>query len=409
MFDTDFKNNHRGDSTLLRKVNESAILEIIREDGPITRLEIAHMLHISLPTITRIINNLLIPAGLVIERNHGDSQGGRRPSFLEFNFRSSLIISVYIGLHMVAALSDLNGEVLYRKIIPSIPGEEGLDHLLNLIQELRAEAQRLNLPVKGVCIGAQAIVQFPQGIVTWSPSLEWRNLPLRERLEQALNLPVVVENEVNLLALGESWRGAGQGIPNFVCISLGDGIGAGLILDGQLYRGSQWAAGEIGYLVPGSQVLGQTVDAYGSLEKQAGSSGIVRRAKQRLAAGELSSLADLSESKSTGLTVEMILAAAQTGDPLAAAVVTEIVDLLSIAVANLIAVIDPKCILLSGDLAGYSDLLIEPIRQRIQGLVPAAMPDIRVSDLKMDAVVFGAVAIVMRHTSDALFVQPFHS
>lgn len=406
MFDSDMKNNHRGDAALLRKVNESAILEIIREEGPITRLDIARMLGISLPTITRIINNL-IPTGVVIERNYGDSRGGRRPTLLEFNFRSSLIISVYIGLHMVAALSDLNGEVLHRKSIVSVPGEEGLDRLLALIRELQAEAQRLDLPVKGVCIGAQAIVQFPQGIVTWSPSLEWCNLPLRKRLEQVLNMPVVVENEVNLIALGESWRGAGQGISNFICISLGDGIGAGLILDSQLYRGSHWAAGEIGYSVTGTQVLGQTCDSYGSLEKLAGSSGIIQRASKRLAAGEASSLAETSEWKSGKITAEMILVAARTGDQLAISVVDDTVDLLSIAVANLVTVIDPECILLSGDLAGFSDLFIEPIRQRIQGLVPAAMPDIRVSDLKMDAVVFGAVAIIQRHTSDALFIQPF--
>jgi predicted NBD/HSP70 family sugar kinase len=406
MLGSQIKNTHRGDATLLRKVNESAILEIIREDGPITRLEIARKLHISLPTITRIINNSLIPTGLVIEQNYGDSRGGRRPSLLEFNFRSSLIISVYIGLRMVAALADLSGEVLQRKTIPSVPGEEGLAQLVALIQELRADAEHLNLPVKGVCVGAQAIVQFPQGIVEWSPSLGWRNLPLRNRLEQALDLPVVVENEVNLIALGESWRGAGQGIPNFICISLGDGIGAGLILDGQLYRGSHCAAGEIGYLVPNGQVLGQTFDTYGSLENLAGSSGIVRRAKVRLETGELSSLTSL-ESVPTGLTAEMVLAAARTGDPLATGIVNETVDLLSIAIANLAAIMDPECILLSGDLAGYSDLFIEPIRQRITGVVPATMPDIRASDLKMDAAVFGAVAIILRHTSDALFVQPF--
>ena len=145
--------------------------------------------------------------------------------------------------------------------------------------------------MRGVCIGAQAIVQYPQGILSWSPSLEWRDLPLKDGLERILELPVVVENEVNLIALGESWRGAGQGISNFICISIGDGIGSGLILGGQLYRGSHWAAGEIGYLVPDKQYLGQVFDTYGCLENLAGTSGIVRRAKARLAAGEASMLA----------------------------------------------------------------------------------------------------------------------
>jgi predicted NBD/HSP70 family sugar kinase len=259
------------------------------------------------------------------------------------------------------------------------------------------------VPVRGVGIGAPSIVIFPQGIVTWAPILGWRNLPLKQRLEEALGLPVFVENEVNLIALGESWRGAGRGIRNLICISLGAGIGAGLILGGQLYRGSHSAAGEVGYIIPNEHYLGKLYDTYGCLESLAGSNGIVQRARARLVAGEPSALADLAGGDY--LTVEVVLAAARASDPLACAVLAETVDYLSIAVANLACIVDPERIVLSGELAEYGDLFIAPIQARIQGATPV-MPDIVLSDLRMDAAVLGAVAIVLRETSGAVFVQP---
>jgi glucokinase len=396
--------NRGGDPPLLRRANESALLELIQEKGPITRLDIAHQLNLSLPTITRIVNPL-ISSGQIIERSVGDSSGGRRPSLLEFNFRSRLIISAYTGLYMFASLSDLNGEVLARRSVHSRPGDEGLQQLIGLIESLRAEAAQMGLPVQGVCVGAQAIVTFPDGVVQLSPTLGWRNLPLKALLEEALQLPVVVENEVNLIALGEIWRGAARGLTNIICISLGDGIGAGLVLGGHLYRGSHWASGEIGYLVPSERYLGKIYDRYGCLEGLAGSSGITRRTIARLEAGETSVLSKEGGAVPADLTAEQVLNAARAGDPLAGSIVAETVDLLSIAIANLTSIVDPERIILSGDLANFSDLLIEPIRQRIQGLLPAAMPEIVQSDLRMDAAVLGAVAIVMRHTSDAVFIQ----
>ncbi len=253
--------NHTGDATLLRKVNESAILEQIRRYGPITRSELARRLHLSLPTITRIVNELL-SVGLIVESSTAGSSGGRRPGLLQFNFRSNLIIGVYVGHKMVAALADLNGEILERRTQTSLSGEAGLQQLIDLIRDLQQQAEAMGLSVRGVGVGAPSIVSFPEGVVAWAPGLGWRDLPLKQQLEDALGLRVFVENEVNLLALGESWRGAGRGIRRLVCVSVGTGVGAGLILDGQLYRGTRGAAGEIGYIVPNERYLGRQVNRF---------------------------------------------------------------------------------------------------------------------------------------------------
>ena len=393
---------HAGDATFLRRVNQAAVLELIREQGPISRSEIARRLRLSPATITRIANDLL-ENGIVLEGSPVHSQYGRRPVLLEFNPRASLIIGVYVHKNMMGALSDLNGEILERRVVPSVPGEAGVERLIALVEDLHQASREYGLPVRGVGIGAPSVVTFEAGTVVWAPSLGWRNLPLKTRLEDTLHLPVFVENEVNLIALGESWQGAGQGLRNLICISLGAGIGAGIILNGQLYRGSHDAAGEVGYIIPNETCLGRTYDEFGCLESLAGSTGIAGRAGARLANGEPSALNGEENIDPSDLTAEMVLSAAKERDPLAESVLNETLDYLSIAVASLICILDPDCIVISGDLAEHGDLFIEPVRSRLKGAVPH-MPDIVLSELRTDAAVLGALAIALYKTDSGVFV-----
>lgn len=394
-----FDISYVGDATLLRKVNESAVLQLIRDQGPISRTEAARRLGLSLPTVTRIVS-VLMDAGLIYAHSSADSSGGRRPVLLDFNYRSSLVIGICIQEQMTGALADLGGTILCRASTSSRHGEEGVAALINLIRQLEQEARALELPVRGVGVGAPSIVTQPEGVVAWAPVLGWRDLPLRERLEAALGMRVVVQNEINLLALGERWRGAGKGFTNLACVSLGAGIGAGLIIDGQLYNGAHDAAGEIGYLLPGERFLGRTYDTFGSLESEAGSHGIIRRALAHLADGMPSELPS-----SPGLTASFVLHAARNGDTAAVAAVKETVDLLALAIANLACTVDPQRIIITGELAEFADLFLDAIRIRLVGLVPV-VPELVLSDLGMDAAVLGAVAVVLQETSDALFVQP---
>ncbi|MCP4167524.1 MAG: ROK family transcriptional regulator [Chloroflexi bacterium] len=395
-----------GNATLLRKVNESAVLKLLREDGPFARAEIARHLQLSPPTITRIVADL-IDSGLVLERETGSSTGGRPPTLLDFNASAGSVIGVYIGQQMTGALANLGGQVLARRSKDSVPGDAGVQHLLMLVTDLMEEATKRGVKVRGVAVGAPSIVLFPQGIVVWSPTLGWQDLPLKDILEEQLGVPVFIENEVNLIALGESWRGAGRGLENLVCISLGEEIGAGLILNGRLYRGAGSAAGEIGYMITSDRFLGQAYATFGCLEGIAGSLGIIKRAQERIISGEMSLLSKEGDNgvESYPLTVGRVLEAAREDDALASAVVSETVDYLSVAIANLACLIAPERIIISGELAEFADLFIEPIQKRMQGLIPQT-PDIVVSELKLDAIIFGAVAAALRETSDALFVQP---
>ena len=178
-----------------------------------------------------------------------------------------------------------------------------------------------------------------------------------------------------------------------------------MILDGQLYRGTRGAAGEIGYIVPNESYLGRQVNGFGALESLADRNALAAGGCAQIRGGGRSALKDLCAADPDKLTAEMVLDAARAGDALARAAMSEVIDHLSIAVANLICVVDPERIVLSGDLAAYANMFTGPVRERIQGLVPA-MPEIVASELGMDAAVLGAVAIAMRETSDALYIQP---
>jgi predicted NBD/HSP70 family sugar kinase len=364
---------------------------------------VARLLQLSPATVTRIVSELL-EQQVVCETGPSFAPYGRRPVLLQFNPRASLIIGVYVHRDMLGAVSDLNGEVLERRARPSVPGEAGVDRLIDLVRELHQVALAYGPPVRGVGIGAPSVVTYRQGVVVWAPSLEWRQLPLKTRLEAAVGLPVFVENEVNLIALGESWRGAGRDVANLVCLSLGPGIGAGIVLNGLLYRGTHDAAGEVGYILPGADFLGRAYEGYGCLEGLAGGTGIVQCARQLLSSGQPSILAERWGHSDLTLTAEVVLQAARQGDALALRVVDRVTDYLSLLIASTVCVLDPDRIVISGDLVGFADLFVPGIRSRLAGALPH-MPDLVVSELKMDAAVLGALAMALFETDGGLFVQ----
>lgn len=397
-----------GNPELMKRLNQSAILRTIREQGPLSRAEIAKALQLNPSTVTRIVDGL-IKEGLVIEGKAGESsaRGGRRAVPLEFNYKASLIVGADLrGTAMVGALADLEGNILRRSTIPSKPGDsdDNLERLTVLIGDLIQTPRSREQKIRGIGIGAPAITLSQEGIVTWAPALGWRNLPLKKLVEERFGIPTFVENDINLAALGESWRGAGQEVSNLVCISIGTGIGAGIIIDGELYRGAAEAAGEVGYLVPSESHLGRTYDQFGCLESLAAGPGIARRAVQAIRQGTKTAILDLASGDEGAIAAEHIFEAARQGDCLAQEIVAETVKYLSIAVSSVASILNPEMIIIDGAVAWSGDLLLEPIKEMIGGVVPV-MPRLVLSQLDDDAVVMGAIALALRSTEDFIFIK----
>lgn len=367
-----------------------------------SRAKIARVLHLSPATVTRIVSEL-IEENLVLEIGTDNSTGGRRPTLLEFNYAANAIIGIDMGgTQIVGVLADLGGNIIQKASLPSFSGKgqkDSLEQLTKVIEQLLSNPRLEDQELRGIGIGAPSITLHQEGIVVWAPSLGWRNLPLKKILEDRFQVPVFVENDVNLAALGESWYGTGKGIHNLVCISIGTGIGAGIIIGGKLYRGYSEAAGEVGYLVPDSSYLGKRYEHFGCIETLSAGPGIVRRALAAMEEGRETILRELVGGDLKALTAEKVFEAARRGDPLAQEVVDETIDYLSIIVASVAAILNPELIVLGGGIARSADLLIEPIRQRVEGVVPM-MPPIKASELGENAAVMGAIAMVLHSTDD---------
>lgn len=383
----------------MRDINRSAILEIIRKEGPIARATIGRRLAISLPTVMRIVDEL-VEEGIV--RPHGGTEwsGGRRRPLVEFNAGGGVVLGVDIGgTKMFGAVSDLGGNLIDEFHIPNhaTSGEGTFHTLVTLIDTLLGSPKLNGRQVRGIGVGAPGTTLHQEGIVKWAYTLRWVDFPLKARLTQQYSLPVVVDNDVNLAALGELWFGAGQNAQNLVVVALGTGIGAGIIIDGALYRGSTEAAGEIGYMLPGREFLGTDYRDFGAFESVASGTGIRDRALRALSApGEAPA--------NPMLTAEDVFDAARQGERWAQELVSETVDTLAVAIANLAVSFDPDLIVLGGGVAGSADLLIEPILHRMEKAIPT-LPRLVVSQLGKRATVMGAITHVLHNTLNFYIVR----
>lgn len=385
---------------LMRSINRAAILELIREESPIARSQIARRLNMSLPTVMRIVDDLM-DEDLVKLYGLGESTGGRPSSLLEFNGYSYAVVGVDLGgTKMFGTVADLAGTIQHELYIPHDDDngpDDYLEQLCQLIQTLLDAPRPPGQRIRGIGVGAPGVTLTPEGIVTWAPSLGWRDLPLQDILSERFDLPVFVENDVNLTALGEWGFGAGRGARNLVSIAVGTGIGAGIIVGGALYRGHNQAAGEVGYLLPGIEFLGRRYDQFGVLEGLASGTGVAERAYQLLKQEDLPIPPE-------GLSAHDVFAAARRGETWAQQVVGETVDYLSLAVAAISALLNPEVITLGGGVARSADLLIEPILQRLEGAVPF-IPKLVASPLGRRAAAMGAIMLVLKATTEYFVVK----
>jgi glucokinase len=383
----------------MRNINRSAILEYLRVVKTASRTEIAHQLKISLPSIARIIEQL-IESGLVRSTGKKEHSRGRGRDLLELNVEENLVIGIDLGgSHIGGALVNLGGVILqeFRDTIPAASAEENYQHLADFLKSILSKTKKIKSKIRGIAIGVPGILDSRNGIVKLAPGLAWNDFPLLQKLEQITDLPVILENDVNLAALGEHWFGAGQGVRDMVMIAIGTGIGAGIILEGKLHRGYSEASGEVGYILPGVQFLDRQYPGFGALESVASGRGISEQAAKKWSSFH-------GGQKPPAMEAEDVFQAAREGQAWAVEVVDETVDYLSLAMANLIVCLDPELVILGGGIAGSESMLIEPIRKKLTGVIPR-LPRIERSHLNDQAAVLGAVVRVFQKYIDYAVVH----
>ena len=398
----------------MRGINRSAVLEIIRRHTAIDRSSIARQLNLSLPTVMRIVDGL-VRDDLVRYSGQKLRSGGRMSILVEFN-PCQLIVGVDMSsTPFYGVVADLGGKIHDEITYPhDKTGEEAYQSLVNLIDALLEKARLTGYPIRGIGVGVPGITRYADGIVMGSTILDWKEFPLKTRLLAQFSMPVVVDNVVNLAAVGELWFGAGQNMRNLVVVTVGSGVGAGIIIDGMVYRGSHQAAGEIGHLLPGCSSVGQHFNGLGAMEEIISEAGIVKRAHRRLEEQPLppgqvhpgcsDRAAHFACQKRETLSARDVFAAARQGQSWAQGVIDETVDYLAQAVASLSVTFDPDGIILGGGIAAEADLLIEPILHRLEGALPI-LPNLLVSTLGFHAVVMGTLINLLYSSSELYVVQ----
>lgn len=371
------------------EINEFLVLDYVRDHGPTTRTDIARDLGLSAASVSRIVGRLVRDA-LVTETGTVRSPGGRPRTVVSFRRDAGAVIAIDLGgTRTHAALADLGGTILEEDLRPTRSGGEAFATLLATIDAMRVAAEGRGLPVDALAVGVPGIVDPSVGTVRDAPYVAWADFPLVEELAGRVEMPFVVDNDVNLAALAHAWRGDARRIDDFVVLSLGTGSGAAIVSAGRLLQGHHNVAGEVGYLVVRPEMLGWTIrDGLGAFESIASGPGIATRATALVAQGRASSLAGAD------ITPEGVVAAAAAGDPLARDVIDELIDDLAMVVAAFVCTVDPALIVLEGGLGRSLGPYLDELTARIAPSLPS-MPRIVVSGLGREATVLGAVAAAL--------------
>jgi predicted NBD/HSP70 family sugar kinase len=384
-----------GTPSLLRAINERTVLDVIHNRGPLSRAQVARVSGLSKPTVSLALTGLL-DSQLV--RQVGRSRGERGPSALlyEVNPGAGWVVGIDVGRNWVrAAIADIRGTIAARRDERArVASQRSLVGQIGSIAHRLVEEAGLGWSqVTHTTLGSPGVFDPDRGYVAMAPNLPgWGRHGLVEAVREQLGGNVTFENDVNLAAIAERHHGLGRNVRDFVLISIGTGVGLGLVIDGQLRRGAHGAAGEIAYLPLGT---GDPKDPAnrrrGSFEEAAAAAGIVREAR-RLGMHE-------------PLGVESIFSAARRGNRTARRAIEIEAQRLALAIAAVTPVVDPQLVILGGGIGRNADLLLEPIEAELHQLLPFR-PRVAVSALGDDAVLQGAVAIALEAARDRVFARP---
>jgi len=387
-----------GSPGLLRRLNSAAVLHAVREDGPVSRADLARATGLSKPTVNAAIELLLEQGYVQEEEPAGAGRPGRRPRLLRFARDIGHVVGIDIGANKVLVLvADLSGQVVASERRRSDPRA-----LLDLVEEAAGAALEAAgvTSLKAVGVGTPGVVDPLSGRVTLAPQLPgWEGIELGARLEPLFDCPVLVDNEVRLSLLAERWRGAAREIDDAFLVQIGVGIGAAVLFGGEVYRGAAGAAGEIGYL-PLFEDEGPS-GGLGPFEHAAGATAFARLAR-RASEGRRTMLLELTGGRPEAIDPETVFAAAAVGDEVAIEVLDDLFDRLARGIAAAIVVLDPATVIVGGGISRAGERLREPLERRIRALVPVA-PRVILSQLGDEAVALGGVRLALQQVEQTLF------
>lgn len=346
-----------GNQQLVKQINKTLVLETILHEAPISRADISQKVGLNKGTVSSLVNELLEDQ-LIYESGPGQSSGGRRPVILLFNDKAGYSIGIDLGVnYILGVLTDLRGNIIVEvnKKLTVRSYEVVIEILQSVISDLINAAPQSHYGIVGIGIGVPGLVNN-HGEILVAPNLGWKNINLREEIENSFDIPVFIENEANAGAYGEKLYGAGKENDNILYISAGIGIGVGIILNGELFYGMNGFSGEAGHMIV--QVNGKDCTC--------GSSGC-----WELYASEKALLEEARKLKLTGITeetlsIELLLELANSGNEDVMNLFHSIGMYLGVGINNIINIFNPEQVIIGNRLAMAKEWLEKSIEKFIK-------------------------------------------
>lgn len=385
------------DAAAMRAHNASLLLNLVWESEGISRADLARQTGLSRSTVSAIVSEHC-GSGLITESHVARSTGGRPPIVLCFNDERFRLVGVEMGSsHVSTVVADVRGQprVVFHRDHDVQGDPEGTLRIIERdIARCVAAARGIGAQVVGVGVAVPCPIH-PERPDHLSPRIlpRWEGVRLAEHLRQSTGLAVFVDNDANLGALAERWWGAGRETSDFAYVKIATGVGAGLIIDGQIYRGSGGVAGEIGHTAVRAGGPPCRCGLQGCLESLVGTPALLRQVVEQRTAHPDSPLA----SPTTPLLADLVRAA-NGGDPFAVEIIQEAGAAMGVALANLFNVTNPERVILGGSLTRAGEILLQPLRKNIrQRALWDAIADrqVQVSPLGEEAIALGAATQVL--------------
>lgn len=389
---------------LIKANNRGKVMEIIRNKRVVYRAELMRMTGLSMPTIMKITDGF-IQAGLVVDAGKGESSGGKPPVLLEIVPQSRLFIGMDIsGAKFKCIIMDLCGDIVYQKFClrRDLNMKESVtETIIEFIEDTIREAGIDRSKLSGLGLSVPGIVEAGNGIVIASIDYNWKNKDLCTPLSEHFGIPTFIENSSRTMAVGEKWFGKGEKSDNFALVTIGHGIGAAFIINGEIYDGFYKLSGEVGHMVidPNGPVC--KCGKRGCLETFASGNAIKMQAISLGGEAEDSKILELVNGEKEKIDVDIVFKAESAGDPLASKIIDNAIRYLTIGLENLISILDCKLVVLSGYVVKDNDWFAERVKKRINDnrqLYYGDKPiDVKLSALGEEAAVIGAAMIPLRN------------
>lgn len=353
---------------------ELTILQLIHSGANYSRLELARLSDLSPSSITAIVQRL-IKKGLVVETEPATSQLGRRPIPLQVRKDAAYLVGVDLGSFFLRiVITDINGEIVYRsqtRTDMKVGRQRVLEKTFLSIHQAIRESNIPQKLIKGIGIGHSGVIDSETGVVLSYPRPgqmeEWKNVPLLEIFEKEFNLLCILEDSVRTSTIAEKCYGAGRDLSDFLYIDVGMGIGAGIFIEGKIYRGAGGRAGEFGHITVNESGPLCSCGNTGCLETLASSAAIIQNVRAAIEKGIDSKIRELIGGDLDKISIELIAQAVSEDDSLAYRVLQRAASYIGIGLANLVNLLNPKIVIFGGALFREIPQLIgDPLRRIIK-------------------------------------------